>query len=355
MYVIGKNDSLIDIPSSHSSIDQVVTVRAGKFRRYHGKGLRQLLDIPTLLKNIRDFFYVVAGVWQSYRLIGKLKPAAVFIKGGFVGVPVGLAAAMRRVPFVTHDSDTVPGLANRIIARWAALHAVAMPVKYYPYPKDKTIQVGLPIDSRFAQYSSTQKDRYREQLHVPKSALAICITGGGLGAQPINEAIVKVAPQLMEAYPELHIFHIAGRKHEDGVKSGYEQVLTPDQLKRVEIKGFIKDLYVYNGAADVIVCRAGASGLAEFAAQHKACVVIPNPFLTGGHQLKNAEVLRDQKAAVILDDAGLREDPFVLERALQGLLSSPAQRKELETAIGHLADVKADTTLAETILKLANA
>src|SRR5665213_2594114 len=134
VYIGQTGDLLGDIPSQHPSIDEVFTVRAGKFRRYHGEGFKQLLDVVTMAKNIRDFFYVIIGFWQSRRLLKQLKPAVIFVKGGFVGVPVGLAAATRQIPFITHDSDPIPGLANRIIARWAVMHAVALPKDIYPYP-----------------------------------------------------------------------------------------------------------------------------------------------------------------------------------------------------------------------------
>src|SRR3990167_7210097 len=93
VYIGQRGDKLADIPAKHHSIDKVYTVRAGKFRRYHGEGWRQLLDLLTFGKNVRDFFLVLIGLWQSYWILKKLKPVALFVKGGYVGVPVGLAAA----------------------------------------------------------------------------------------------------------------------------------------------------------------------------------------------------------------------------------------------------------------------
>src|SRR3989344_909016 len=120
-------DSLGDIVRIHPSVDEVYGVRAGKFRRYHGQGLMQVLDIPTLYKNIRDSFYVMIGFVQSWFLLGRLKPSVIFVRGGYVGVPVGLAAARRKIPYITHDSDAIASLANRIISKRAAAHAVALP------------------------------------------------------------------------------------------------------------------------------------------------------------------------------------------------------------------------------------
>src|SRR6266542_6902052 len=91
-YIGQKGDGLADIPAQDPNIDTVKLVHAGKFRRYHGEGWRQLLDIPTMLKNIRDAVLVLAGIWESFWLLKTLRPDVVFVKGGFVGVPVGLAA-----------------------------------------------------------------------------------------------------------------------------------------------------------------------------------------------------------------------------------------------------------------------
>lgn len=161
VYIGQRGDGLGDIPAANPHIDEVYNVRAGKFRRYHGEGLRQLLDLPTMFKNIRDAFYVVAGIWQSRKLLKRLQPSVVFVKGGFVGVPVGLAAAQLKIPYVTHDSDAIPGLANRIIARWAAIHAVALPAEVYAYPPAKTVTTGIPLQADFSPVTDSLRSQYR--------------------------------------------------------------------------------------------------------------------------------------------------------------------------------------------------
>lgn len=142
IYIGQQGDTFGTVVAEHELIDEVHTIAAGKFRRYHSEGLKQLLDLKTMWLNLRDGFRVVKGLVQSYRLLGDLKPDMVFCKGGFVGVPVGLSAALRHIPYVTHDSDAIPGLANRVIAKWAALHAVALDPSLYPYPVERTVNVG---------------------------------------------------------------------------------------------------------------------------------------------------------------------------------------------------------------------
>jgi UDP-N-acetylglucosamine--N-acetylmuramyl-(pentapeptide) pyrophosphoryl-undecaprenol N-acetylglucosamine transferase len=121
----GKFASLLD---GNTDIDEIKTIFAGKLRRYHGDSwFKRLFDVRANLLNLRDLFLFGVGLLQSLWLVKKINPDVVFLKGGFVGVPVGLSAALWHKPFVTHDSDALPGLANRIVSRWAKYHATGMP------------------------------------------------------------------------------------------------------------------------------------------------------------------------------------------------------------------------------------
>lgn len=350
VYIGSTGDGLGDIPQEHQAIDEVYTVRAGKFRRYHGEGWKQLLDISTLFKNLRDAVYVCIGFWQSRRLLKQLQPSVIFVKGGFVGVPVGLAAATRRIPFITHDSDAIPGLANRIIARWARMHAVALPESTYSYPSDKTRTTGIPLQADFVPVTTELKNQYRKSLNLPVSSPVVLVIGGGLGSQRVNSAVGEAFPFLLQEYPALHLLHAVGRVNEAEMKQHYQSVLTDSQLSRVTVVGFVSDVYRYSGAADIIVTRAGATNLAEFALQGKACVVVPSPFLTGGHQLKNANALAERNAAVVLDEAALLEDPNRLAKLLSDLLKDKDQIRALGNELHKLARPHATEDIAQLLL-----
>lgn len=331
--------------ANYPAIDTLVEVRAGKFRRYHGEGWRQLFDIPTLLKNIRDFFFFLSGTVQSWRLLGKYRPEVVFIKGGFVGVPVGLAAAARHIPYVTHDSDAVPGLANRIIARWARTHAVAMDKKLYPYPPAKTIQTGVPVSSMYQPVSKAAQSAFKQQLGLEADSFTICITGGGLGAVRLNQAVLDVAPELCKQYPHLRLLHIAGRASQAEVTKAYADL---GLAEVVQVEGFVTNLHCYSGAADLIICRAGANSLADFAMQQKPCVVVPNPQLTGGHQLKNAQALAQLHAIAVVTEPKL-SSTFL--PTITRLIDTAAERHALASALRHQARPDAAEALARLILK----
>lgn len=352
IYIGQKGDKLLDVPQQHQAVSYTYSIRAGKFRRYHGEGLKQLLDIKTLLRNILDFFYVLIGTVQAWLLLGKTKPDLIFIKGGFVGVPVGLMAALRRIPYITHDSDALPGLANRIIAHWALLHAVALPKTIYKYPADRTHTVGVPVNSAFRRVTKETKLSYRQELGLTPEQQVIFVTGGGMGALRLNHAVIDAVVPLLRANSNLYIIHASGRAHEAQTEQLYAQKLREQELSRVLVKGFfVNDLYKHSGAADVIITRAGATNLAEFATQQKCCIIVPNPQLTGGHQSKNAEYLAKQKAALVLPDEKVVANPKVLTAALAQLLTSPKERKLLAENLGGFARPRASRELAQLLLE----
>ena len=353
VFVIAKGDKLANVPANHTSIDRVISVRAGKFRRYHGGGIRQLLDIPTQLKNLRDLLYFVIGFFQSLIILGRHRPSAVFIKGGFVGVPVGLAAAVKHIPYVTHDSDAVPGLANRIVARWASLHAVAMPVSQYKYSAAKTKHVGVPVNTNFMPLPANQVTNSKIKLGL-SDAPVLLVTGGGLGALRLNHAIVHAMPLLLAHTANLQVVHIAGPGKADELKELYRQNLRLQVTEgQIHVYEFLPDLYRYSAVADVVVTRAGANSLADFAMQQKACVVVPNPQLTGGHQTKNAQALVHQEAIVLVEEDEITKDGAVLAESIIDLLDSKAKRQALGEALNKTVKTDAALQIANMLINVA--
>lgn len=347
VYIGQRGDGLGDIMKDHPVFNSVYTVRAGKFRRYHGEGIKQFLDIKTMALNVRDFFYVCIGFVQSLILMKKIRPRVVFSRGGFVSVPVCFAAGIRRIPYITHDSDAIPSLANRIIGKWAHLHAVALPKELYKYPPSKTLSVGVPVSRDFKKVTTQMQDTAKEKLGIPKSAPTILVIGGGLGAERVNKAVIDSAKIMFKELPRLRILHVAGRAGEESVRSAYNELL--DHNSQVTVYGFTNEVALLGEAADVVVTRAGATNLAEFSLQGKACIIVPNPILTGGHQLKNAIAYRDKNAAVIVSEDHLNE----IGSMILMLLGDFAKRQSLSENIAQFANKDASLSLANAILSLA--
>lgn len=306
-----------------------------------------------MFKNIRDMAWVAVGLWQSFRLLKRERPDVVFIKGGFVGVPVGLSCALLRIPYVTHDSDALPGLANRIISQWAHTHAVALPKEVYSYPPAKTITVGVPLMHHYQPFTGQQVREAKQQLGISPDGRLLFVTGGGLGAQRLNHAVAACMPDILARYPDLTVVHLAGRNNEVDVRQQYKKDLPSAVQQRVIVKGYVTNLHLYSGAADVIITRAGATSIAEFAAQQKACIVVPNPILTGGHQLKNAKVLADRHAVRLVGEDKLKIDERALLPPLVELLDNPRLSRDLGVKLGKLAQPDAAKRLAMVLLDIA--
>lgn len=351
VYIGTRGDRLGDIAAKHADIDQAHAIFAGKFRRYHTEGWLQFLNLKTLFFNVRDFFFVGIGCLQSFVLLMRLQPDCIFIKGGFVGVPVGLAATLLRRTFVTHDSDAIPGLANRIVGRWAALHATGMPANLYPYPPEKTVYTGVPVQAGFTAVSSREQSAFRKELGLPEKSRVLFVTGGGLGALRLNNAIARIAPRLLQQYADLTIIQAAGHANYSDLIGQYEKLDT-DVRQRIIVKDFIANLHVYSGAADVVVMRASATSMAEMAVQGKACILVPNPLLTGGHQTKNAAAFAHEDAArVVTESADESQNSKALYEAITLLFDDAAERNTLALNIAKFAAPDAAAQLATMLLR----
>lgn len=280
-------------------------------------------------------------------MLRKIKPDIIFTRGAYVGVPLCIVAGRAKTPIITHDSDVMPGLANRIVSRWTTIHAVAMPKQYYQYPNSKTVTVGVPVGYNFQLVTNELKKKFRQEINLSDNKEVILVTGGGLGAKKINEIIAQIAPSLLSNHKDLVIVQTTGAKHEQDIIEQYSQLST-DIRERLIVKGFIDDLYRYSGAADLIITRAGATTIAEFAMQAKPCIVIPNPYLTGGHQLKNAEILAQAGAVEIISEDRLTADELISK--IEDLLGSKEKREALGLSLNQLAYPDSAKKLAQLLI-----
>lgn len=326
----------------------VQTIIGGKLRRYHHLSVMQHFLIPSvLLPNLRDIILVAAGVVQSVVKLIVWRPDVVFTKGGYVCLPVGWAARILRIPVVIHDSDAHPGLTNRLLARHAAAIATGAPLEYYSYPESKSRYVGIPISSEFRPFSEEERRRIKADMGFDVTRPLVVITGGGLGAKRINDAIALHLESLLKF---TNVALISGSDQFDELRA-----LTPQDDPRFQLYDFVsKGMAPLMGAADVVVARAGATTILELAALAKPTILVPNGRLTGGHQLKNAKVYADKRAAVIVtEDVNDPSKSIELLRPLKHILGSSELQKELSTNIHAFAKPHAARDVANMILAVA--
>ncbi len=296
--------------------------------------------------NFIDAFKTIIGLFEARSTIKKLAPDAVLAKGGFVCVPVGLVASRLNIPYMTHDSDAIPGLANRIISKKAILNATALPSHYYTYPEEKSVYTGIPVAEEFLSINEYDKDNSRKNLGIPNDALVVLITGGSQGSTRINLAIRTIIIRLLDENDKLYVVHAVGETD----KELYDGLNTD----RVISKPFFDNFSSVVKASDVVITRAGASSMAEFAALSKACIVIPSPFLAGGHQLENAKELAKAKSVVIVNESDLTPDSEKLLQEISKLLKNKKDRIQLGEKLHSSIKLDASEHIADLLVKIAS-
>ncbi len=322
---------------------------AGKIRRYHKISLvKRLTDVGSLLLNVRDIFLTALGIAQSLLIVFRFKPDVIFTKGGFVCLPVGLAGRLCKVPLVIHDSDSHAGLTNRVLARWARTILTGAPLENYQYPKKRSFYVGIPVGKAyFKSFSDKQRRQIKAELALPDiDRPMVLAVGGGLGARRLNRVVAAAAGSML---PTVSIVHVTGSGDYSRMVS-----LAVDHAG-YRLIGFASpgDMVKLVAAADVVVTRAGATALAEMSAQAKPTVIVPNPMLSGGHQLKNAEVFARAGAAVVLDETDLLKRPELLGEAVVYLLEHPDRAAAMGRKMRRFARREAATEAAQHIIKTA--
>lgn len=261
-------------------------ISSGKLRRY--------FDV----KNFQDPFRVVKGYTQASKLLKRLKPDVVFSKGGFVTVPVVLAAKRRGIPTILHESDITPGLANKICIPCANKVCANFPETLRHLPADKAVLTGTPIRSELFEGN---KERGLTFAGLTDDKPVILVIGGSLGSAAINEAVRKALPELLKKY---HVIHLCGK---DKV---YDSLVgTPGYVQYEYVSEELCDLL---SCASAVISRAGANVICELVALHKPNILIPlSAAASRGDQILNAESFRKQGFSHVIQEEDLTKESLL--------------------------------------------
>lgn len=322
---------------------RIDVIASGKIRRYHHLSLLQHIMWPSLMfKNTIDIFKVVGGSVQSFFKLIAWRPDVIFMKGGFVCLPVGIAARVLRIPFVIHDSDAHPGLTNRVLSRWASAIGTGAPLEYYNYPHSIAAYVGVPVSSEYTPKSPEEKVRLKGELGLNAERPLVVITGGGLGSVRLNNLVVDVLPRLQEL---ASVVLISGQGQFDELRAKL-----PADSSSFQLRAFVDTMPVMLGAADVVVARAGATTILELAALQVPTILIPNEALTGGHQIKNAAVYGEAQAVIVLDEEEVVRKPEQLIDAIEAYITDTETTRAMTARFGAFAKPQAARDMAEMVI-----
>lgn len=324
---------------------EFAAISAGKLRRFQDSTLlERLRDLPTAALNARDLTRVVRGFGQSLKILRQFDPDIIFIKGGYVGLPVGLAARALNLPFVIHESDMRPGLTNRILAKYAAKVAVGFPAALYKgWQADKLVYTGNPVRREILtahRLEGLAKFKLKSNLPV---ILVVC---GSQGAQAVNAVLLDSLGELTERY---QIIHVTGERNIEDVRfqAGRLKLAHPE---RYQVHSFLTDTMGQAlAAADLVIGRGGANSFSELAALAKPALIIPHPGLDD--QVLNATTLARAGAIKVVPQAKLTHRLLVQE--VDHILGSEAEQTALSEAIAQFALINADRNLAQLILEVA--
>lgn len=299
-------------------------ISSGKLRRYFD------------LKNFSDPFRVLKGFHQARKLLKELKPDVIFSKGGFVTVPVVIAAKKCRIPAIIHESDMTPGLANKLCLSSAAKICCNFPETVSSLPKDKAVLTGTPIRRELM---DGDKETAREFCGFTDEKPVLMVIGGSLGAASVNENIRKILPELLK---DFQVIHLCGKdKTDESLKS------TEGYVQFEYIKDELPDLFAL---ADIVISRAGANAICELNALKKPNLLIPlSANASRGDQILNARSFERQGFSMVME-----EEEITAQSLLDAVHKLYANRKTYISAMSankHMDSIQQITSIIEELVR----
>jgi UDP-N-acetylglucosamine--N-acetylmuramyl-(pentapeptide) pyrophosphoryl-undecaprenol N-acetylglucosamine transferase len=291
----------------------------------------------SLATRARTLFDLPLGVLRCVKLLRSFRPQVVIGVGGYASGPAMMAAILLRVPTLAFEPNAFPGLANRLVGRFVSAAAVnlAETTKYFRNAR----VTGTPVRPEFFAIA-------------PKPvapAGRLLVFGASQGARVLNETLPKIIERLLVTFPGLTVVHQTGARHIESTLAAYERLAV--QSERLRVTAYLDDMAAQFAEADLVVCRSGASSVAEVAAAGRAAVLIPFPQAADDHQRKNAEAFVAAGAAELIIESQLTEE--LLLSTLRVLLGDDVRRADMGKKARELAHPQAVREIAGLAVSLA--
>lgn len=328
----------------HANVEWVGTERGleGRMVRDAGYPLHLIevgqLKGVSLTTRLKTLTAIPRSLLACRQLLKELQPGVVIGVGGYASGPGMLAAILAGAPTLAIEPNAAPGLTNRLLGRWVSGAAVNFPPAAASFRQAQV--TGIPVRQAF----------FDLPPRPPASQPHLLVFGGSQGARALNNHMPRIAAPLLAAVPGLTILHQAGARAGETTLAAY-RAAAPALEGRWEVRPFLDDMPQRFGAADLILARSGASTVAELAAAGKPSVLVPFPQATDDHQTRNARVLADAEAAVLLPESKLT-DALLLDE-LTALLGSPGRLQTMAARARTLAHPDAVKRIVEMAMQLA--
>jgi UDP-N-acetylglucosamine--N-acetylmuramyl-(pentapeptide) pyrophosphoryl-undecaprenol N-acetylglucosamine transferase len=342
-------DAEIAFVASTQPRDKAVDLvsRAGyPLHTVHIRGMVRPIWSPA---NIKLPFLMVRSQGEAKKLIRSFRPDLIVGTGGFACWPLCSMGKKMGVPTVVHESNAIPGKAILQVKSKVDLILVNFDDtirRLDEAGKHSTVlRVGNPMMPGFATVS---REEARRRLGISPADLYVLSFGGSLGAEYVNDAVVKLASKLTEN-PRVRLLHAAGKRDYDRIRTDWDKTAAGG-CDRMTLVDYIYDMPIRMAAADLVISRAGAMSISELALTGKAAVFIPSPYVTDNHQYKNAKALADGGAAVLLEEKDMLSGRLTQE--VSALLTDGVARHSMEEAIASFARTDANKLIYDELMRL---
>ena len=305
-------------------------------------------NLEGIWHNIKSAVNVMRAVAKAKKIIRRFMPDVVIGTGGYVCYPVLRAAAKLGIPTAVHESNAVPGLTTRMLSKLVDRIMLGFEEsrRYYKYP-EKTAITGTPVRGEFSRYT---KNGAKAELGLPLDKPLVVSVWGSLGAGNMNKLMCEFI-KLCGTEPAFRLIHSAGSEGYESMAETLRSTAPWHERSGMEVREYIYDMPRVMAAADVVMCRAGASTVSELTYMHKPTIFVPSPYVTDDHQMKNARVIENEGGAIIFTEDDMTACELYDE--LTELLASPEKLGKMSEAMAHLARPGATDSIVEEILGLA--
>ncbi len=297
----------------------------------------------SIFKKISSLALFLLGIYDSKRIFNSVKPDVVIGIGGYASVAMVLVAHIKGVSTIILEQNSIPGMANKFLGKFADAIAVTYQDSLSYFPSHKTYLTGNPV--RRDIIKKVEKPDF-SKFSLEKGIFTILVLGGSAGASSINNSMITALHHLPDLKKNIQVIHQTGTKDYENVRKAYSR-----QNLKVFVAPFLYDMADAYNLADLVVCRAGASTLAEITAVGRAAILIPYPFSAGGHQEANARKMADMGAAKIILDNEL--DGEILAKTIRYLYNENKTRMEMQKASSALGKIDAAEKIVQIILSIA--
>ncbi|HJT56392.1 MAG TPA: undecaprenyldiphospho-muramoylpentapeptide beta-N-acetylglucosaminyltransferase [Ktedonobacteraceae bacterium] len=322
---------------------RLATVRAGKLRRYIAR------------ETVTGILRVPVGMLQAINIVRTFRPQVAFTSGGYVAVPAGLAARLNGVPLLMHQQDVPPNLSNRLVAPLATRISVAFADSRAYFPARKTLQLGNPIREAMLDVRQLPPSEARGTLGFEKDVPLLLVTGGSQGARHLNQVVCQALPELLE---HCQVLQISGKELFNETNELADTMLANlDEAtrKHYRLVAYLNaEMPMALQAAEVVLCRSGASTLSELAVLGKPSILVPLPPAIGSSpQEANAAMFGRKQAAEVIKDSDLK--PELLVERVKYIIASVTRIELMMNAARSFAKPLATQEIAAEIVKIAKA